>query len=136
MKKVWVNDKAYKYFKNIAKFRGESMLKSIDFIVDVFQQIPVHAVTVMPPREHKPYKTYRVAFYEQNKHKLEDHQREFFERNGTNMNAFFVQNKKELSSFRAAYALIHKNNSKGRLKKYNQEYYTKRRSSNGKNKQS
>ena len=125
MKKVWVREKSYKYIKTVAKIKKDSMLNVMDFILDVFQQVPVHAIT--PPKEFKPYMTYRRAFYDQSKHKLKEHQRKFFEQSRENMNIFFHQNKKELSSFKAAFALKQKNIRHARLKEYNKKYYLNNR---------
>ena len=120
------SDKTHEYIKRIAKSRKETMLKTIDFIIDVFQQIPINAITP-PPGLVNPRVTYRIAFYEQNKHKLEEHQRKYFEMSKKNMRIFCEENRKELLIFKAVYTLARKNNGKERLKEYNKQYYLRRK---------
>lgn len=126
MKKIKINDKSHKYIKRIAKIRKKTMSNIIDFIIDVFQQIPIHAITP-PPGPIEPYMTYKIAYYEQNKYKLEDYQREFFEKSKDHMKVFYDAHKKELLSFKVTYALIRKRNNKEILKKYNRQYYLNRK---------
>ena len=127
MKMIRIKDKAYKYLKHISKVRDETMPESFDYIIDVFQQIPKHAIIPLSNEPNAPYMTCKVAFYEQNKHKLEEHQRKFFESAKSHMTIFFKERKKELMVFKATYALTKKSNLKDMIKKYNKEYYVKRK---------
>ena len=129
MKLVRINNKTYNYIKFLSKHCDETIVKTIDFIIDVFQQIPMNAIVPLktPNAIRKEYKTYKHAFYEQNKHKLEEHQRKFFESSKENMRIFYKQNKKELMIFRATYALSSKETKKERIKQYNKKYYNKRK---------
>lgn len=118
---IRINDRAYKYLKNVARSREETIPGMIDIIIDIFQQIPIHAF--VEPEEVKQYMTYKMVFYEQNKYRLEDYQRKFYERRKKNMKIFFDKYRLELAAFKVSYNKLRKKNNKEKLRKYNQQYY-------------
>ena len=127
MKRIKLHDKAHEYIKIIAKRRKETILNTVDFILDVFQQIPIQALLPSLGPSPKIYKTYKVAYYEQNKHKLEEHQRKYYEKSKDRMKVFYDAHRKEMKTFKLAYALVRKTKYKEGLKEYNKNYYLRRK---------
>lgn len=121
---IRISNSAYQYLKTTAETRKEPLLDTINFIIAVFQQINNQIIS---PNPKSAYINYRNAFYEQNKHKLEDHQRAYYESSKKRMNEYYESNKQLLMAFRVIYNQERQKNKKKRLKQYNKEYYLKQR---------
>ena len=121
MKKTWLSDNAHIFLKEKAKNDKKSIIETVDFLIEVFKQVTTK-ITFEQPKQGT-YNTYRKAFYEQNKHLLELHERQFFERNKKRMKIYYEKNKEKLQIFKVAFMQQCRKDKKARLKKYNQEYY-------------
>ena len=124
MKKIWLSNTAYVFLKEKAKNNKKTLIETVNFIIEVFKQVNTQ-ITLQKPNQG--YLTCKKAFYKQNKHLLETHQKDFFESNKQRMDIFFEKNKDKFQIFRMAYTQQRKELEKERLKKYNKEYYAKRK---------
>lgn len=101
MKKVWLSNSAYAFLKEKAKNDKKSLINIIDFILEVFKQIDTKII--LDHSERGTYNNYKEAFYEQNKHLLPEHERQFFESSKERMRQYWKEHKTELQIFKIGY---------------------------------
>jgi 2,4-dienoyl-CoA reductase-like NADH-dependent reductase (Old Yellow Enzyme family) len=123
MKKTWLSNDTHAFLKEKAKNDKKSIIETMDFLIEIFKQVNAKINTERPGGGR--YNTYKTAFYEENKHLLEEHQRRYYESSKENMREFFEKNRKKLILFKIAFIKSRKTDNKERLKAYNKKYYQK-----------
>ena len=100
MQAIRISNSAYQYLKEEAKTKKESLIDTMDFILEVFKQVVSN--TTFNPSKQGTYPNYKYAFYEQNKHLLPEHERRFFESSKERMKKYWKEHKAELNIFKIA----------------------------------
>ena len=107
MKKVWLSDNAYAFLKEKAKSDKKSIIGTADFIIEIFKQVNTNIT--FDPSKQDTYSNYKYAFYEQNKHLLQEHERHFYESSKERMRKYWKEHKAGLQIFKIAYLQKRKN---------------------------
>lgn len=101
MQAIRISNSAYQYLKERAKKDKKSIIETEDFIIEIFKQTITNIT--FNQLNQTIYPNYKYAFYEQNKHLLEEHERKYFESSKEHMRQYWKEHKAELNIFKITY---------------------------------